>query len=260
MRRTRFRARGRKARQAKFAKMRMAPPRVVRLRTTGIVPPVKYINMEYRCSWSGIRPAIDGPLCQQMGNGFKANSVYDPNLDLAGPFNVSSTLYNFYSEFYNKYEVLRSKMVITLRQAESAFGAAPGTFIAQPLLKWGVLLDDDGVPHGLDGSHSWVTPIQRPTTKTRSFQPDGNGAHYQTIKMYWSKKANGNDQTNESAFGSNPSNLAFWYPWYAYATPGVQENQFPKLQYEVYIRYYVKLSDCKDLEESNHPMQQPDGI
>lgn len=227
----------------------MAPPRLVKLKTGGVQPLIKYASVEFRNHEGGLVSDANGPIARPLGNGYKCNSIYDPNNDSVGVFNTSTTMYTYYKDYYNKYEVTKALLVITLRQDQSYQKTSAS--LAMPTIKWGVALDDDGTVHGLDGTHTWLSLIQRPTTKCKTFTPSSTGGHHQTIKMMWTKKAGQNTaEENTSAFDASPSNLVLWAPWIAYADPAITTPQYPEFSIDVYIRYWLKLTDPKDIEEA----------
>lgn len=239
------------------AKRAMAPPRVVALRTSNIIPPRKVVTMEYRGCFDASKIGSTGPAAVAMnGLKFKCNSIYDPYNGISGSFNVSTSLYKQYKEWYTYYRVIRSYAVFTLRQAVTVreeIGEAPVTANSNPAVKWGVLLDDDG---STTFGSAWPVYVQRPETKCKVFYANSHKSQ-STIKMSWVNKFQPSGaQVSSTQFGTDPTNVDYWLPWWALAADGVGADVAPYGMLDVYIRYTVLVYEPLDLEAATVPMHQ----
>jgi len=119
--------------------------------------------MEYRGCFDCSKIGSTGPAAVSM-NGFEVQVQFDLRSvwRVTGSFNVSSSLYKQYQQWYSYYRVIRSYAVFTLRQAvtvQEEIGEAPVTANSNPAVKWGVNLDDDG---STTLGSAWPVYVQRP--------------------------------------------------------------------------------------------------
>lgn len=245
-----YRTRGvRRGYRRRVTQATMAPPAKIQLKTAGLMKPIRYFDVEWRAAYTDVKPTYTGPAISKAINSVKCNSIYDPSGDLTGAFNTTTTLYQWMKQLYSKYEVVSSHAVFSLRQNQM-FGAADASHDV-PLMKWGVLYDDDGVGDCLSGTYTWLASAQRPTTKFRSFQPSMYPGHVQTIKMDWTKKVHNDVEQNQAEFDANPLDIDYWIPFIGYAVDGiVPAASFPDMSMEVYVRYRVKCTEPLDLEST----------
>lgn len=237
-----------RSRKLRAFRRKMCPPKLVRLRTIGF-PHSMVTDCEFRSCTLCDPINQTGPLTCSMGNGYKVNSIYDPNVDVTGTFNASSTKYHRLYEQYEKYEVIACKGVFTLRQYAMANLDEGDTH--NPI-KWGVSLDNNNTLTGL--ASAWTQLVQRPSTKTRTFMPTNQigmkGVNVQTIKMYWTKKGGIYDDksTTGASFASDPTDVEYWRPWWAMLQDQAGYASNPYCNLEVYMRFTVRFSNPKDME------------
>lgn len=179
----------------------------------------------------------------------RANSIYDPNYSsITGSWNGVAASHMFWSKIFNHYTVLGASVTYTLTQ-ESINAASTSNHA----LVWGVKLDNDAVFNA--GSKQWMFLCQDKNTKYRYFHPDQQGGKSQKIRHFYSAKKFFNmktPQTNESvgaAFGTNPSDQAYFIPWMQlmdYGTPPASGLSW-KLSW--HIKYFVCLQEPKDIDD-----------
>jgi len=234
---------------------KMCPPKLVRLRTVG-VPQVLVTDCEFRGCLLATAINQAGPIVCTMGASVRANSIYDPNTAVSGTFNQSATKYHNLMEKYEKYEVLSSKGVFTLRQYQIDNLSEED---AHNTIKWGVSLDNNNTVSFL--GMNWPTACQRPTTKSRTFMQSNQigikGVNVQTIKMYWTKAGIHRDPATTSASATaDPSDTEFWHPWWAMCQDGAGYVDNANCNIEIYVRYTVRFTNPKDIEGMSKPFHQ----
>ena len=164
---------------------------------------------------------------------FRANSIYDPNLSGVGHKPMGS---DTYESLFDHYMVTGAKINVkclmdTSQTAPFVYGVYLGDGSAVPYT------DTTEFIEGKRGS--WRTAVGR-QAKSLSCS-----AKFSCKKFFNVKDPKDNRENLGAAFGSNPSEGAFFYIWYQNATAATDTQTFV-----VTVDYIVTFFEPKDIAQS----------
>lgn len=219
----------------------------------GVLKSGPVVRVTYKYTGSQTLPS--GPLTTSMialGATIRANSIYDPNVAITGAFNTATSWYNFYSKFYNRYEVLGTKIVLTVRQLSNS-NPADGYAGIYPSYKVGLKLDDDGT--AFTTTENWVNLTSDPNVNMRTLKmTDSADGQVSVPIVYKPSKWFSKDERvdNMAYFGANPANevRSVGFIQMENLDSGEINSAYGYgVTFTYDVTYVVRLSDMKDIRE-----------
>lgn len=180
-----------------------------------------------------------------------ANSAYDPVYSATGTFNESVQFYKYFAQFYNRYNVLKSNVVMNIRQATTY---TLGTALAD---EWVIGLKRDATPS--ISAAPWEVLQSDPRCHQALFTPTIDGKATLTLKHDFVAKrdlASTDVLAGVGAnMGSNPTQVFYWIPYYQHFTK-LTAPTAPAINVSYSVRMLVEFSDVRDMITTTDVPQQ----
>lgn len=210
-------------------------------------PKSKSIQCKYNAAYANISPGNAGVLGFSNTYTTRANSPYDPEYGATGGFNQKAAGYTLWANLYDHYTVVSSKITYIWRQAQTL---AVGVNAAD--IKCGIKLNDASSFTGT----TWVALADDPSTVVGTLHCTADNKGYCKLTKYFSAKkffglSHPMDNKDEigAGIGSNPSDIAYFIPFWQDAAIGTQTGVTFNL--EIKATYNVVFTERKDI--SNLP-------
>lgn len=185
---------------------------------------------------------------------FCANSIYDPFLGITSDYNIAPQPYNFWKQYYDKYQVLSSVIEITFipiaQNVDTAHPFVLGIYLSENVTLGSTAPTSDvceTIPGWrtriVSGFHDLVTADGRGFAYPQS--------HIRKLRHYFSLRKHMNTQqssTTVGTFGYNPAKMMYYIICggpLGHVDPAFSHN----FDLRVAIKYRVLLSDRKDLDD-----------
>lgn len=217
------------------------------------IPRSKTIVTSYRAVKSVYTASVQSGYAIQAT--FRANSVFDPDYAASGTFNETAAGHTLMSTWYSQYEVLRSAIVVTLRQEYGAAANDWSTISDRPQT-WSVTLS----PNTNIGVGDTAMYQNDPNTVTTVWtpRPTGHGAT-RTLKKRFNLRANSSitgDASSHAAVNANPAEDWFFHISSAWLDGATKVNNGPGVLLDVRIYYVVRYFDRKKITTLTGVQQQ----
>jgi hypothetical protein len=162
-----------------------------------------------------------------------------------GVYNRNATGFQFWNNFYNKYEVLHSTIRVTVRQIGSAGDISPIDFAC--------LVDDDTTPTAFTTYDDWrcfvMDPkVQKKTLFPNFFQNGSTAPRISFVRKYTGKR-NRNDPCTFAAGPGSGQRAMFRLYAAAQNFNAVPTAVMPILAVTYKVRYTVRLTSPKDMRD-----------
>lgn len=231
----------RRSRRRKFRRMR----KLRRWLTPSMsVPPVRNVKMHYTNFVNPGDITLTANEVYYIGDTMRirANSVYHPCLDTneGGRYDHNASQYNYYSTFYNNYEVKLSKMKLTIYPLASiSAGSLPYVV--------GLLLNRDDSP-AMDSFEQLCSRLNV-KYKRMHFNPDKKSV---SVKMRFNSRKQFNDGfgTNVGTVGNSPTATCYYIPFIQMLD--VTNTTFPSSSFVISVTYYVRWFNRREIMDMPH--------
>lgn len=213
--------------------------------------------------WYASYPVVIGSNGLVTGSRLRMNCVADPDGITGGNWGDKVPAgYRLYSRLYDRYTVIGSKAVYTLRQTRmvnpcpvnpTTSGTGGGSIRLSTMINpivWGVKLDQD---NSLNSMSAWYQVVSDRDVRHKTFAPGMLNNGFQRIVMKYSpRKFYGvkdpvGEESISADMGAVPARTATCIPWFQFQDLSASFSEVAEYLLQVNVYYTVVLTEPHDV-------------